>query len=68
MVEDAFQDFDMSEGDLLVAPRLLEIIMQRCRGRVDGCIPLYMRMTLQRCRHLSLRARCLPHAPFSNHV
>ncbi|KAK9813831.1 hypothetical protein WJX73_000701 [Symbiochloris irregularis] len=47
MVEDALEG-DMQEGDLCVAPRLLDIIMQRCRGRIDAYIPLYLRLVLPR--------------------
>ena len=49
MVEKALMDPDAAEGDVSVAPRLLEVIMQRCRGRVDACIPLYLHLALQRC-------------------
>lgn len=45
MVEDALGS-NMQESDLCVAPRLLSIIMQRCRGRINTYIPLYLHLVL----------------------
>jgi hypothetical protein len=53
MVETALTNADLNETDISSAPRLLEIIMQNCRGRVDHCIGNYIALALNRCRESS---------------
>lgn len=33
---------DLGEDEIQPAPKLLEVILQNCRGRVDNYLPLYM--------------------------
>ncbi|EIE23737.1 ARM repeat-containing protein [Coccomyxa subellipsoidea C-169] len=48
LVETALTNADLNESDIGSAPRLLEIIMQNCRGRVDGCIGHYIALALNK--------------------
>ena len=48
MSQKALTDEEGSEGDVLCAPKLLEVILQNCRGRVDQCIPLFISLALSR--------------------
>lgn len=48
IAETALTNADLSEGDIGSAPRLLEIIMQNCRGRVDHCIGSYIALALNK--------------------
>ena len=48
-METALTNADLNESDIGSAPRLLEIIMQNCRGRVDGCIGHYIALALNKC-------------------
>ena len=36
MSQKALSDSDASEGDVICAPKLLEIILQNCRGQVGS--------------------------------
>ncbi len=49
LVEKALVDADLAEADIGSAPRLMEIVMQSCRGRVDACIGTYIALALGRC-------------------
>ena len=49
MAEKALTDSEASEGDVICAPRLLEVILQNCRGRVDQCVPHFISLALARC-------------------
>lgn len=51
MAEKALTDSDASEGDVICAPKLLEIILQNCRGRVDACVPHFINLALSRLAH-----------------
>ena len=53
LVETALTNADLNENDIGSAPRLMEIIIQNCRGRVDHCIAQYIALALNR------RAACL---------
>ena len=48
------QSEDLGEDEIQPAPKLLEVILQNCRGRVDEYLPLYMQaglltISLQSC-------------------
>ena len=57
-METALTNADLNENDIGSAPRLMEIIIQNCRGRVDHCIAQYIALALNR------RAACLALASF----
>lgn len=40
------QSEDLGEDEIQPAPKLLEVILQNCRGRVDEYLPLYMQASL----------------------
>lgn len=42
MASKALQSDELGEDEMQPAPKLLEVILQNCRGRVDECLPLYM--------------------------
>ena len=42
MASKALQSEDMGEDEMQPAPKLLEVILQNCRGRVDQYLTLYM--------------------------
>lgn len=42
MASKAMQSEELGEDEMQPAPKLLEVILQNCRGRVDECLPLYM--------------------------
>ena len=44
MARRVLADTETSEGDLAPAPKLLEIILQNCRGRVDHCVAPYLQV------------------------
>ena len=48
MAEKALTDEEASEGDVVSAPKLLEIILQNCRGRVDHCVGPFITLALAR--------------------
>lgn len=48
LVEKALTNEDLNETDIGSAPRLLEIILQNCRGRVDHCLGHYIALALNR--------------------
>ena len=33
---------ELAEDEMQPAPKLLEVILQNCKGRVDECLPLYI--------------------------
>ena len=41
------QSEDLGEDEIQPAPKLLEVILQNCRGRVDDYLPLYMQASIQ---------------------
>ena len=42
MASKALQSEDLGEDEMQPAPKLLEVILQNCRGQVDQCLPLYI--------------------------
>lgn len=44
----ALSDPEASEGDVICAPKLLEVILQNCRGRVDQCVGHFINLALNR--------------------
>ena len=44
MARRVLADSETSEGDLAPAPKLLEIILQNCRARVDHCVAPYLQV------------------------
>lgn len=48
MSQKALTDTDASEGDVICAPKLLEVILQNCKGRVDECVPHFISLALGR--------------------
>lgn len=40
------QSEDLGEDEIQPAPKLLEVILQNCRGRVDDYLPLYMQASM----------------------
>ncbi len=59
MASKALQSDELGEDEMQPAPKLLEVILQNCRGRVDECLPLYMQASPLNCT-------CLPQYAFSN--
>ena len=35
---------DFAEVDIAPAPKLMEVVLQNCKGRVDTCIALYIKL------------------------
>lgn len=48
MAEKALTDDNLEEEDVCCAAKLLEIILQNCRGRIDACVPGYLALVLRR--------------------
>lgn len=48
MIERAMTDEALTEDNTKNAPKLMEVIIQHCQGRVDACIPRYLALSLQR--------------------
>ena len=48
VVQKALLDKDASETDVDCAPRLLDVILQCCKGRVDTYLPSYIELCHQR--------------------
>ena len=42
MANKALQSEELGEDEMQPAPKLLEVILQNCRGRVDEWLPLYL--------------------------
>ena len=63
MAEKALTDSEASEGDVICAPRLLEVILQNCRGRVDQCVPHFISLALARLAPAPLQATISPTCP-----
>lgn len=59
MASKALQSDELGEDEMQPAPKLLEVILQNCRGRVDECLPLYMQARPLNCT-------CLPYYAFYN--
>ncbi|GJP29120.1 hypothetical protein CLOM_g11308 [Closterium sp. NIES-68] len=48
-------DGDIKDRDLVPAPKLMEVVLLNCRGRVDHWLPLYLQLALARMQKASLR-------------
>ena len=48
LVQKALLDKDAAESDIDCAPRLLDVILQCCKGSVDACLPSYIQLCHQR--------------------
>ncbi|CAI5517143.1 unnamed protein product, partial [Closterium sp. Naga37s-1] len=48
-------DDDISDRDVVPAPKLMEVVLLNCRGRVDAWLPLYLQLALTRLNKASLR-------------
>ena len=59
MASKALQSDELGEDEMQPAPKLLEVILQNCRGRVDECLPLYMQAR-------PLNRTCLPCSALSD--
>eukprot|EP00891_Asterochloris_glomerata_P009638 jgi/Astpho2/9638/fgenesh1_pm.00146_%23_24_t len=56
MARRVLADTETSEGDLAPAPKLLEIILQNCRGRVDHCVAPYLQMVVTRLQSVQRKS------------
>ena len=56
MASKALQSDELGEDEMQPAPKLLEVILQNCRGQVDECLPLYMQARPRTCTCLPYRA------------
>lgn len=58
MAEAALRNGDLAEAEVECAPKVLELVLQACRGRVDQCVGHYIALALDRHAFLhALRAR-----------
>lgn len=48
MAEAALRNGDLAEADVECAPKVLELVLQACRGRVDHCVGHYIALALDR--------------------
>ena len=48
LVEHVLADEDLDDSDVQPAPKLMEIVLQNCRGRVDACVAPYLTLALRR--------------------
>ena len=48
MIEHVLADEDLDETDVQPAPKLMEIVLQNCRGRVDAVVAPYLTLALRR--------------------
>ena len=51
MASKALQSEEMGEDEMQPAPKLLEVILQNCRGRVDQYLSLYMQASHMTALH-----------------
>ena len=49
MAEAALRNGDLAEAEVECAPKVLELVLQACRGRVDHCVGHYIALALDRC-------------------
>lgn len=61
MARKALEADELGEDEMQPAPKLLEVILQNCRGKVDQYLPLYMQASLSHhyacvCRPMHLLA------------
>lgn len=43
-------DRNMEDSDIEPAPKLIEVVFQNCRGKVDQWVEPYLRITVERLR------------------
>ena len=48
MAEVALRNGDLAEAEVECAPKVLELVLQACRGRVDHCVGHYIALALDR--------------------
>ncbi len=48
MAEAALRNDDLAEAEVECAPKVLELVLQACRGRVDACVGHYIALALDR--------------------
>ena len=48
MIEHVLADEDLDETDVQPAPKLMEIVLQNCRGHVDAVVAPYLTLVLRR--------------------
>ncbi len=48
MAEAALRNGDLAEAEVECAPKVLELVLQACRGRVDHCVGHYIALALDR--------------------
>ncbi len=63
MIEHVLADEDLDESDVQPAPKLMEIVLQNCRGRVDAVVAPYLTLVLRRLhasRSPYMQVRSLP--------
>ncbi|KAL5082745.1 hypothetical protein RYX36_011166 [Vicia faba] len=48
MVSSIMADKNMEDNDIVPAPKLIEVVFQNCRGRVDHWVEPYLRITIER--------------------
>ena len=50
LTKKVFADPNFEDGDIEPAPKLIEAVLQNCKGRVDEWIEPYLRITIDRLR------------------
>ena len=56
MAEAALRNGDLAEAEVECGPKVLELVLQACRGRVDHCVGHYIALALD--RYALLHALC----------
>ncbi|KAK1299968.1 hypothetical protein QJS10_CPB13g00661 [Acorus calamus] len=50
MLSSVMSDKNMEDGDIEPAPKLIEVVFQNCKGKVDQWVEPYLRITVERLR------------------
>ncbi|KAI4302714.1 hypothetical protein MLD38_038431 [Melastoma candidum] len=50
MLSSVMSDKNLEDGDIESAPKLIEVVLQNCRGQVDHWVEPYLRITVERLR------------------
>ncbi|KAI4338873.1 hypothetical protein MLD38_023880 [Melastoma candidum] len=50
MLSSVMSDKNLEDGDIESAPKLIEVVLQNCRGHVDHWVEPYLRITVERLR------------------
>ena len=61
MAEVALRNGDLAEAEVECAPKVLELVLQACRGRVDRCVGHYIALALDRSAYLYAMRRLWTH-------